>query len=591
MMVLGHEQKPLCDHEFRRNRWVGSRRLPMNSVYRTARLSQSSLLLRGFAFFALACFLGLYATATTLAVEIRDADRVSLHPTDPTELTLTGQDLRTETGEVADLWCSSPMTVEVLDPEDKDRNLVRYRLTPAQPLGGVVVIRAFTGDSVSQAMLFFVSSPASTPVPAETDKPLQLPFGIDLKSQGNGETTIRFECEKGQRFIAEIVGARIGSAVDAVLVLMDRDQHELTFADDHPVTGSDPILEWTAGYSGLHSLTVKDVEYRGGLRMHLRVSDKPVAGRTKPTAIRRGETRRMSAVSDLQSDILSNQIMHVPFRESAGLGYLRASSVLAPFIKSDLPVYLESEGTSSPVPAVYCGELSAAGEVDIVQFDVRKGDALTISFLSTDGPFVGDIRLFRGDQQVRDHHFGRDPNGSLKYVVPETDNYRIEIREVLNRAGFGFEYCLSIRNDLAPSLLRIARVKQKDRRIRNDKPHRQVWFNDESLPVLVRVDRRGYNGPIMLHAELDGQPCRVDGQIDEKKNEAEVQIHLPAEVPARQVKHLTIFGTCQITGHRMFIPIDLSEHINRDFMTFSTIPANVGHAIAVVVTPYIGKEE
>ena len=591
MMWMGDQQTPWGDQEFRRKRQSGSSWARSNPDANATVSNSLCFLLRGVSFLSLACFLGLCTTATSWAVEIRDADRVTLHPTDATELTLTGQNLRTKTGEAADLWCSSPVKVEVLDPENQDRNRVRYRVTPKQPLGGVVVIRAFLGDSVSQAMLFFVSSPASTPVPAELDKPLKLPFGIDLKSKGNGETTIRFECKKGQRFIAEIVGARIGSSVDGVLVLMDRDDHELTFADDHPVTGSDPMLEWTAGYSGVHVLSVKDVEYRGGLRMHLRVAEKPVAGRSEPIAIRRGETRRMRAISDVQPDVLSNQIMHVPFRESPGLGYLPVSSVLATFVKSDLPVYRESDSSTTPVPALYCGQISTPGEVDSVEFDASKGDALTIDFPSTDGPFIGDIQLFLGDQKVRDHHFGGDPNGSLRYVVPETDTYRIEIREVLNRAGFGFEYCLSIRNDLAPSLLRIAPVKQGDRRIRNDKPHRQVWFNDESLPILVRADRRGYNGPITLHAELDGQPCRVDGKIDEKKNEVEVQIHLPSEVPERQVKHLTLFGTCQIEGHRMFIPIDLSEHIKRDFEAFSTIPANVGRAIAVVVTPYTRKEE
>ncbi|MGB1815409.1 MAG: hypothetical protein ACPHJ3_08610, partial [Rubripirellula sp.] len=44
-----------------------------------------------------------------LAVELRDSDQVSLHPTEPTEITLTGQNLRSESGQVADLWCSSPV--------------------------------------------------------------------------------------------------------------------------------------------------------------------------------------------------------------------------------------------------------------------------------------------------------------------------------------------------------------------------------------------------------------------------------------------------------------------------------------------------
>ncbi len=524
-----------------------------------------------------------------LAVELRDSDQVSLHPTEPTEITLTGQNLRSESGEVADLWCSSPMTFEVVDPENKDRNRVRYRITPTKPMGGVVTIRVYTADSVSQALLFFITSPASQGIPSGSDPPIKPPFGIDLKSKSNGDTTIRFECKKGQTLFAEIIGSRIGSSIDGVLVLTDANERELTFADDHPITGSDPILMWTAGYSGIHHLTINDVEYRGGLRMHLRVGEKTTAGRTVPSAIRRGETRRLQATTDSSPEPLCEQVVHIGLAEAPGLGYLPQSSVLSPFIKSDQPVYTESESERLPIPALLCGKIDSEEEVDSVTFDARQGETITIKFLSMDGPFVGDLRLFRKDQKVREHHFGRDPNNSLKFKVPETDTYRLEIREVLKRSGIGFEYCVSIRNDLAPTILRIAPAKPTGRRIRNDKPHRQVWFNDETLPILVRADRRGFDGPINLHAELDGKPCKVDGRIERKKNETEIQIHLPNAIPNRELKTLRIFGTCEIAGYAMHIPLDLSEHIKRDFDEFSTIPANTGRTIAVVVTPYEEK--
>ncbi len=526
-----------------------------------------------------------------LAVELRDSDQVSLHPTEPTEITLTGQNLRSDSGQIADLWCSSPVTVEVLDPDSKDRNRVRYRVTPTKPMGGVVTIRAYTTDSVSQAMFFFITSPASQGIPTESAPPLKPPFGIDLKSKSNGDTTIRFECLKGQTLFAEIIGSRIGSPVDGVLTLSDENKRELTFADDHPMTGSDPILKWTARYSGIHHLTIKDVEYRGGLRMHLRVSEKTTAGRTVPLAVRRGETRRLRATTESSQEPLGEQVVHIGMSEASGMGYVPQSSILSPFLKSDLPVYTETENNPLPVPALLCGKIETADEVDNITFDACKGETITINFLSTDGPFVGDLQLFRNDQKVREHHFGRDPNNSLKYKVPETDTYRLEIREVLKRSGIGFEYCVSLRNDLAPTVLRIAPVKPGDRRIRNDKPHRQVWFNDETLPVLIRADRRGFDGPIILHAELDGKPCQVDGRIEQKKNEAEIQIHLPDAVPNRELKSLRIYGSCEIADHDMHIPLDLSEHIKRDFDEFTTIPANAERTIAVVVTPYEEKKE
>ena len=157
------------------------------------------------------------------AIELRDSDQATLHPTEPTEITLIGQDLRSESGKAADLWCNSPVTVEVVDTENTDRNRVRYRLIPTMPMGGVVTIRAYNEKSVSQAMLFFVSSPAGQNAPPESADPLEMPFGFDLKSPGNNDKTIQFLCEQGQQFCAEIIGSRIGSAVDAVLILSDQD--------------------------------------------------------------------------------------------------------------------------------------------------------------------------------------------------------------------------------------------------------------------------------------------------------------------------------------------------------------------------------
>ena len=520
------------------------------------------------------------------AIELRDSDQATLHPTEPTEITLIGQDLRSESGKAADLWCNSPVTVEVVDTENADRNRVRYRLTPTMPMGGVVTIRAYNEKSVSQAMLFFVSSPAGQNAPPESADPLEMPFGFDLKSPGNNDKTIQFQCDQGQQFCAEIIGSRIGSAVDAVLILSDQDGNELAFADDHPITGSDPVLRWTATYTGIHNLTMKDVEYRGGLRMHVRVNGVSAVGRTHPPAIRRGETRRLLTMGESSTAPLADVIMHVPLSDSPGLGFVPQSSILAPFIKSDLPVYTEAECQQVPVPALFCGTIGAASQVDSVTFDAAKSEKLIIKFESVDGPFIGDLRLFRGTEKVRDHHFGRDPRGTLQYTVPETDTYRIEIRDVLERFGPGHEYCLSIRNDLAPCILRVAPVNQGDRRIRNDKPHRQVWFNDETLPLLIRADRRGFNGPITVCAELDGLACPVDGRIEEKKNEAEVQIHLPEPVPEMAFKKLRIFGQCKVDGRIKYVPVDLSEHVKRDFEDYLTLPSDITNTIAVVVTPY-----
>ena len=87
-------------------------------------------------------------------------------------------------------------------------------------------------------------------------------------------------------------------------------------------------------------------------------------------------------------------------------------------------------------------------------------------------------------------------------------------------------------------------------------------------------------------AELDGLACPVDGRIEEKKNEAEVQIHLPEPVPEMAFKKLRIFGQCKVDGRIKYVPVDLSEHVKRDFEDYLTLPSDITNTIAVVVTPY-----
>ena len=72
----------------------------------------------------------------------------------------------------------------------------------------------------------------------------------------------------------------------------------------------------------------------------------------------------------------------------------------------------------------------------------------------------------------------------------------------------------------------------------------------------------------------------------EKKNEAEVQIHLPETITEMAFKKLRIFGQCKVDGRIKYVPVDLSEHVKRDFEDYLTLPSDITNTIAVVVTPY-----
>lgn len=536
------------------------------------------------------CLLVASHPVESIAIELRDADRVSLHPSKPTDVTLTGSDLRNDAGESARIWTSFAATVETLDTDSKDKNRVRVRITPTERTTGLVAVRAFTADGISQPLLFAIESSEIAALPPAPDAVLRSPAILEGRAAGLGEHRLAIECEKGKPVVAEVLGARIGSDIDGVLILLDKDGRELAFSDDHPSTGSDPLLVFTPNYDGLHYLLVRDVEFRGGLRLQVRIADEPFASTCYPGAIRCGETRQVNYRRVGSSD--SKSVIALA-TDSPGISFVGEPGEFTPILQTDLPIHVTPEsggaGDDAPlaIPVMACGRLSVSRPVEEISFVARKGDRLTIETVSL-GRHIGHVRLFQGAVQVGEHHWGRDPNGLLSAVAAENGVYRVEIRDALgrNRIGPGSEdmnYCVSIRNDRAPAKLKVAvsKARQKDRK---NAPHRFAVRAGQPISIAVRVERRGYNGPIALHAEMGGQVCQVTGTLPERKNDAEIVVTAPNFTGEPTIQQLHLYGTCQVNGRPLRAALDLREHLRSDLPAMTRIPAMVATGMAVSIS-------
>jgi hypothetical protein len=535
----------------------------------------------------------------SIAIELRDADRVSLHPTDPTEVTLTGSDLRNDAGESASIWTSFAATVETLDTDSKDKNRVRVRITPTERTTGLVAIRAFTVSGISQPLLFTIESRTIGVLPPAPDTVLRSPAVLEGRAVGLGEHRLAIECEKGKQVVAEVLGARVGSDIDGVLILLNKDGRELSFSDDHPSTGSDPLLVFTPEYDGVHYLLVRDVEFRGGMRLQVRITDEPAVAICYPGAIRCGETRQVKYRRVGSND--SKSVIALA-TDASGISFVGEPGEFARILQTDLPIHYipgrdvspsdvspSDVGPSAPlaIPVMVCGHLPTDGAVEEISFVARKGDRLTIETASF-GPHIGHIRLFKDSSQVGEHHWGRDPNGLLSVLAAEAGVYRIEIRDALgpNRLGPGIadiSYCVSIRNDLAPAKLKVA-VSPERKIDPKNAPHRFAVRAGERFSIAVRVERRGYDGPISLHAEMGGQPCHVTGNLPEKKNDAEITVTAPNFTDKPTIQQLHLYGTCQVSGRTLRVPLDLREHFRSDLPAMTQIPACVAAGMAVSIS-------
>src|SRR5205807_6031071 len=97
----------------------------------------------------------------------------------------------------------------------------------------------------------------------------------------------------GQRVSFEILGRRLGSALDPQLTLFDaRNARELPggHSNDAPGLQTDPRLTYTFKEAGDYLVEIRDVSFRGGEDYHyrLRIGDFPCATTPLPLAAKRG---------------------------------------------------------------------------------------------------------------------------------------------------------------------------------------------------------------------------------------------------------------------------------------------------------------
>ena len=543
-----------------------------------------------------------------MAIELRNSNRSTLNSTQSTDIELFGADLRDAENQPASVWTSFESTVEAIEPESTDRGRVRYRITPVKPIDGIVAVRVYHRDEVSQAMLFYVKDDVNDKLPGEDSNPVSVPSFWDFQTKGLGHHRIPIELMSGRPFVAEVIGDRLGSEIDPILILQNQMGEEVAFADDHPIIGSDPILHYQPSETGVFYLLVRDVEYRGGLRMFLNLGNEPVSGTAFPNALGIDEMRPID-VTPIDYDVMGNpseetssnpsktpvsySALAVSRSNQVGFTHYSLTGRLVAMFQTEDPVRVEGELSVLPVPGVFCGRLSSGNSEDVVNVFLEKGTRFVVSLLGSRGPLVGHIRLFQNDRRVAEHHWGADPNGRLRYEVPEAGMYRLEIRDYLSRTGPGFEYALHLDHEDVSAILKIADSKKRKKR-RNERPHRLAVDAGETLELSVRVDRRGLQGPIRLSAWLDGMPCSSVGEIPADRSDVDFSIRIPeSDVPTR-LQSMVIRGYSREKADKQRssgakdsarvteIPLDLTEHLSRDHNGLSRYPIGLGGMMLVV---------
>jgi hypothetical protein len=143
----------------------------------------------------------------------------------------------------------------------------------------ITVPKDFTADAVSVVLTTPAGASAphrlqvdATPVVAEKEpnngfrqaQPIQLGQTVQGKIDGALDVDVyRFDGNKGQRVVIEIMAARLGSPLDSVLTMYDADGRIVASNDDFD-GGPDSRLEVTLPRDGVYFVSVLDAHDQGG---------------------------------------------------------------------------------------------------------------------------------------------------------------------------------------------------------------------------------------------------------------------------------------------------------------------------------------
>ncbi len=337
--------------------------------------------------------------------------------------------------EVKGLWFSHPdiQSKPIGKGNDKeDSRIAHFQVTvPKGVRTGFYDVRAFGRYGISNPQRFVVNPEPQTTEPdtnhvAKNAAPINKDTWVNGHADEEKLDWFRFQAEKGRRLLIECWARRLGSPMDATLVLHGPSGKELI--RDRNSYYSDPFIDFTAPESGEYRLKLYDFLYRGGkdysyrFRVHTGAHVDfilPLAGRPKSRQScllygRNLPEGKSSRFSDKGSRSLAKQSVSVtlpnrsqannwltsvplPFPEMLGtkasalwLGR-QGETVYNPALVflADSPVTLEHEPNDTAqeveridVPVEVNGRFYPGNDVDRFEFQAKQGEPLWIEVQS-----------------------------------------------------------------------------------------------------------------------------------------------------------------------------------------------------------------
>ena len=250
---------------------------------------------------------------------------------------------------------------------------------------------------------------------ADAAQEVRLPAALVGRIDAAGDQDyFRFEAKKGEHLIFDVHAARLGSPLQAVVVIQDEAGHELPH--DEEFHGGDPMAVFDVPADGSYTVHVRDLQYRGGGDYRYRIDAGPIpyVESLLPSSGRRGQKVEVTAVGHnlagggerITLDLSAAEPGKLPVRAKTSLGL----SNEVPFVVTDLAQVTEQEPNDKPeqanvvpLPSEITGVLQKEGDEDFYKFQVAAKQQVTIAVEARKDRLAGGRATDAEDRQGRRH--------------------------------------------------------------------------------------------------------------------------------------------------------------------------------------------
>ncbi|MFT4586908.1 MAG: hypothetical protein ACI8QF_000998 [Limisphaerales bacterium] len=462
-------------------------------------------------------------------------------------------------GSIADVWTSFDANVEQVGdeaPTDGKSATLRFTL-PTDAQVGVGAIRIATRGGVTSPYLLMIDDLPSAPRVAaggafDQARELPWPAAVDGACDDSHSRFYRLKLSAGKRVAIECVAQRIGSKLDPLMRLFDRDGRQVAQSEDVAGIGADARFSFAAKVSGGFVLEVRDSLYEKSEahRYRLRIGGFPFAtlpfplgsepGASVTTTVLGTELDGVESVKLKVSDRSLRQRVGVPSSKGSGSGFVRmVADALKDGVEAE-PNNTPEQATKIQLPLAINGRFEKNADRDFYEFEAKKNEqwAFVGQTRSLGSPSALFVQLYDAKGKLlKEADVTKSNEAGITNRFSADGKYRLLIEELTRTGGPAHGYRMEIQPwrpgfDLSVSV---------------DKVVAKAGASFE-LKVAARRDK-GFDAPITLSIEGAWAGTKLAANvIEKKKSETKLKVTLPSGIEPGQWRHIRIVGKAESGG-------------------------------------------